>query len=149
MTVRAAVSYDVPALCVLGRQFFNASGYAELSKWDSVSFETTVRALIEGRVRGGIFVFEVDDSIVGMAGFLTSPFFFNLSTLIAQEMFWFVAPGHHAGMSLLDAMEQGAKAQGATAFIMSSLSGHRDPALARLYSKRGYRAAENTFVKGI
>lgn len=149
MTVRAAVSYDVPALCVLGRQFFNASGYAELSKWDSVSFETTARALIEGRVLGGIFVFEVDDAIVGMAGFLTSPFFFNLSTLIAQEMFWFVAPGHRAGMALLDAMENGAKGQGATAFIMSSLSGHRDPALARLYGMRGYRAAENTFVKGI
>jgi hypothetical protein len=65
-------------------------------------------------------------------------------------MFWFVAPGHHAGMALLDApWKVGAKGQGATAFIMSSLSGHRDPALARLYSKRGYRAAENTFVKGI
>lgn len=149
MTVRLAASADVPALCVLGKQFFNASGYGDLSEWDAASFEATLRAIIEGRVLGGIFVFESDSAVVGMAGFLTSPFFFNLRTLIAQEMFWFVAPGHQAGMLLLDAMEMRAKGQGATVFIMSSLSGHRDPALARLYTKRGYRAAENTFIKGI
>jgi hypothetical protein len=149
MSVRAAGHLDIPALCVLGRQFFNASGYGEFSKWDSASFEATVSALIDGRVQGGAFVLEADESVVGMTAYLLSPLFFNFSDFIAQEMFWFVAPKQRAGMSMLDAMETSAKAQGAAALIMSALSGHRDPALARIYARRGYRASELMFIKGL
>ena len=148
MTVRAADASDVPALCVLGRLFYGASQYAEFVEWDAASFETTARALINGSVPGRAFVFDdADGAVVGMAAFVIAPFFFNLSALFAQETFWYSAPGRRAGMPLLDAMEDEARGLGAKTFVMSALSGNRDPAFVRLYTKRGYRAAENSFIK--
>lgn len=149
MTVRAATLSDIPAMCALGKHLYDMARRIEFVEWDAPSFGTTCRAIIEGRVLGGAFVFEVDNIIVGTAALLISPFFYNVNECVGMELFWYSMPGQRAGIPLLDAMEEFAKARGARAFAMSALSGKHDPVFTRLYTRRGYRASEISFIKAL
>jgi hypothetical protein len=148
-TVRNAVHSDVPAIMAMGLQFFNAAGWPKVAEWDDASVETTLNALIDGKMAGGLVVAESLDRCVGMAGYLVYPFYCNLNVKIGQEVFWWIDPSHRfgTGAALKEQIERGATAQGATVFIMASVAGMRDAALARLYESDGYHAAENTFIK--
>ena len=148
-TIRRADLFDLPAIKRLGRDFFEAAQWSDIADWDEASAERTALSLIGGVVPGGLLIAETADETVGMAGYVLFPFSFNHALLIAQEMFWYVDPKHRfgAGRDLMDALEESARAQGATVLIMASIAGLRDAAVARLYARRGYRPAENTFVK--
>lgn len=147
--IRAGEETDVPAIMALGRKFFDAAGWPAVAEWDDASVEATLRALIDGKMPGGLPVAEVDGEVVGMAAFLLFPFYFNLRTTVGQEIFWYVEEKHRfgAGAEMLQWIEAKAKEGGAAVFIMSSVTGLRDAALARVYARRGYAPAENTFIK--
>jgi GNAT superfamily N-acetyltransferase len=147
--IRFATLHDVPRILILGRSFFNAAGWPKVTEWHEPSVTATLCALIEGKTPGGLMVAEVEGRVVGMAAFLVFPFYFNASAKVGMEIFWFVEPEHRngCGSQLMTAIEDAAKEQGAGVFIMSSVAGLRDEALARVYARRGYAPAENTFIK--
>ena len=147
-SVRPATIKDVPAVLIMGRQFFNAAGWPEVTTWDEGSVETTLRGIISGTIPGGLLV-AGDDQPIGMIGFMVFPFYFNLSVTVAQEIFWWVEPQARfgAGIALLDAFEAAGAARGATVYIVSAVARMRNDALTRLYARRGYAPAENTFIR--
>jgi hypothetical protein len=147
--IRPAVVADIPAILRMGRAFFEQAGWPAFAEWHEPSVDLTLRGFIAGTIPGGLLAAEDGDQIVGMAAFMVFPFYFNLATSVGQEIFWWVEPAYRSGvgMQMLDALENAARAQGAGVFIMASVSGLRDAALARIYSARGYRPAENTFIK--
>ncbi len=148
MKVRPAAKDDLAAIMEMGQAFFEESGLSDCTDFDGNSFHTAVRKLIEGNFTGIILVAE-DERIVGMAACLIYPFYFNVNTSVAQEIFWYCEPDHRfgAGAALLDELEQAAKRRGVSVFIAASMSGLRDSALLRLYRRRGYKPAENTYIK--
>lgn len=68
----------------------------------------------------------------------------------ATEMFWFVDPlCRGAGLRLLSAFEEEAKAAGAERLVMVHLTSINAPELRHLYERRGYREVETHYLKEI
>ena len=148
MMIRPADERDIPALVRMGHYFFDEAGWGDVSGYDPASMERTLRHLIDAST-GILLVAEHDGVVVGMAGALLYPHYFNVETLTGQEIFWWVDPAHRKGCGgvLLDALEDAARAAGAVSFSMVSVASLRSDALDRVYQRRGYRPAERTYIK--
>lgn len=147
--IRHATEEDLPAILTMGRAFFSEAGWPDLVQWDEASVEATLRRFLTGEQAGALLVAEWEGRPVGMAAVVFYPFYFNAQAKAAQELFWYVDPEHRvgAGRALLDGMEAAAREGGAEVFTMLSVAGLRDDALARIYRRRGFRAAERSFIK--
>jgi GNAT superfamily N-acetyltransferase len=148
--IRRAKHEDLNRVLELGREFFGESPFAGLAPWDDDSFVTTIAAFLSEAVEGSLLVAQrADGSIVGMAGAVIFPLYFNMNFRMAQEIFWFVQPDERkgAGTALLDALEVETRKMGADVFMSASLAGKRDKALDRVYQRRGYTPAENIYMR--
>jgi GNAT superfamily N-acetyltransferase len=147
--IRAAEPNDLGALLDMGREFFDHSGNGSFTTFDEPSLTATLISLTSGVAGGSLLVAEVAGKVVGMAACLVFPFYANHGTLIGQELFWWTNPDHRKGIGgeLLDELEAEAKRKGAKVFISANLAGEHDAAFDRLYRRRGYIPAENTFIR--
>jgi L-amino acid N-acyltransferase YncA len=147
--IRKAQPEDLPALLDMGRDFFDHSANSAFTTFDENSLTATLIALMSGVAGGSLLVAETDGEVVGMAACVVFPFYANHSTLISQELFWWVKPEHRKGIggAILDELEAEAKRKGAKIFIGANLSGERSAAFERLYRRRGYTPAENTHLR--
>lgn len=67
----------------------------------------------------------------------------------AQERLWWIDPAHRgrAAFKMLDAYDEWWLAQGCAAGGMAGMG--EDPAVRKLYERRGYRVAERNFLKAV
>ncbi|WP_299109801.1 GNAT family N-acetyltransferase [uncultured Bradyrhizobium sp.] len=154
--IRRAIPEDIFRLAEMGQAFFDEAGIAERLaagdgarlEFDLESFARTVAALIE---HGILLVAEKGGTVVGMAAAGASPAWWNRKVLTAQELFWYVEPGHRKGIGakLMSALEEAVGSLGVTLFSMSAEEGLRSTALNRLYRQRGYFPTETLFWKQI
>jgi GNAT superfamily N-acetyltransferase len=145
--IRPATLEDMPRLVEMGERFFKTAGWEDIAEWDDASITRTLTHLIEQDV-GAIFVLDDGAQLVGMAGGMLNPFYFNLHHLTGQELFWWVEPEHRGQGSLLfDALEGWARDAGAQSFSMIALDNIRPELMGRIYRMRGYRAAEHSYIK--
>jgi hypothetical protein len=146
--IRPATADDIPAILVLGRKFFDQAKWAEIVEWDEASVQATLDLLLTSHV---LLVLEKDRTVVGMAGALIYPFYFNIGHITGQEVFWWVEPDHRngSGRSLREALESAARAKGARSFTMISVehADHKPEAMARAYRMAGYVPSERCFIK--
>lgn len=147
--IRHAEPKDLPEIIDMGREFFEQSESLRFSTFDDASFTLTVISLMSGISGGVLLVAEVNERCVGMASSITFPFYLNMATKVSQELFWFAKPDYRNGIgsSLLDELETEALRHGAHVFLTAALPGMRDRAIGRVYERRGYKPAENSFVK--
>lgn len=147
--IREIAARDVPEVIDMGRAFFEESPFTAFATWDEGSFRLTVLSMLSGSAPGGILVAEDEGKLVGMGAYVVFPLYFNMSTSLAQEVFWYCLPEHRKGIGsdLMDAMEAEAKRKGASVFMGANLSGEHDAAFARLYRRRGYVPGENTHLR--
>lgn len=148
-TIREAEPKDLLDIIEMGREFFDQSSNSAFTSFDEPSFTTTVIGLMSGVANGVLLVAETDDKAVGVAAHVVFPFYANMSTKIGQELFWFVKSDYRNGIggALLDELEADARRKGADVFMSASIAGLRDAAIRRVYERRGYKAAENTFLR--
>ncbi len=148
-TIRKAEPHDLPDVLDMGREFFDQSGNSEFTTFDDASFTTTIIALMSGVSGGVLLVAEMGGKCVGMASSVTFPFYCNMETRVAQEIFWFVKPDcrNGVGSTLLDELEREALSGGAKVFLTAALPGLREKAIGRVYERKGYRPAENSYLK--
>lgn len=68
---------------------------------------------------------------------------------LARETVWWIDPAHRgsAAVRMLDAYEVWAREQGCRFIGMAGMGG--DPAVGRLYQRRGYGVAETHFLKAV
>jgi hypothetical protein len=147
--IRQAEPNDLNALLDMGREFFEVSGNARFTTFDEPSLTATLIGLMSGVPNGCVLVAELAGEVVGMAGCVVFPFYANISTLIGQEVFFWVSPAHRGavGDALLDELEGTAMRKGAKVFINANIAGERDKAFARYYRRRGCVPAEQTHIK--
>lgn len=95
---------------------------------------------------GTLLVAEVDGTVVGMLGIalIVHPL---SGDLYASELFWWVDPGTPAGtgLRLLAAGERWAQERGAVAMHMAALASN--PAVDRIYERRGYVPRDSTWER--
>jgi len=149
-TIRDAHDADIQAVALLGARFFEEAEWSDVTSWDHDSVCKTLQHLISDD--GGILlVAEREGVILGMAGGLLHPAYFNHNHLTGQELFWWVEPEHRHGIgeNLLTDMETIAVLKGAQSWAMIALAKVRPDAVGRLYERRGYRASELTYIKAL
>lgn len=143
MIIRDAQPEDFNDLERLGRDFAKAAGLPDVDK-DTLDF--TLGNLLEN----GIFKVAVNGSVIGCAGALVFPQWWNASEIVAQELFWFVDKDHRgtsAGIRLLKALEKSAKEKGAKKLMMICLHDLDGEKVAKMYSKLGYVPQEQTYIR--
>lgn len=146
--IRDAQANDIPVIVRLGALFFDEAGWSDVTEWDDESVAATLSNMIDSD--GGILlVAERKGVILGMAGGLVYPAYFNAHHLTGQELFWWVSPDDRcgAGKALMDAMEARAREKGAKSWAMIALDKVRPAAVGAVYQRRGYRASEHSYIK--
>lgn len=146
--IRPASLDDCEVIVDLGEGFFTEAGWQDIADYVREDCLRSLQFLATDET-GILLVAEEDGEIVGMAGGLVSPLYFNLSHKTGQELFWWIKPGQRgaAGLRLIDALEQSARARGCTSWAMIALD-HIDPErTAKIYERRGYRPSERTYIK--
>ncbi|KFC61958.1 GNAT family N-acetyltransferase [Massilia sp. LC238] len=147
MIRRAALS-DLGALLSMGRKFFAASGYADIARFDEESFRRTVDQLMTDNAV--CLVAEIDGQVVGAAGALAYPFYFDASHKTGQEVFWWLDPEHRGGqvgIRLFAELEAWARAQGCKSFTMIALDAVDAWRVGKIYQRCGYRPSEHSYIK--
>lgn len=147
--IRPAEPKDLVAILEMGREFFEQSGNSAFTTFDEPSLAATVIGLMSGVGNGALLVAEADGQAVGIAAHVVFPFYANMNTKLGQELFWFVKPDFRKGLgaALLDELEADARRKGADVFMSAAIAGLRDAAIGRVYQRRGYKPAENTFIR--
>lgn len=147
--IRPAEPKDFLEVIEMGREFFEQSGNGAFTTFDEPSFTATVISLMSGVNKATLLVAESAGRTVGMAAHVVFPFYANMNTNISQEIFWFVKPDFRNGIgsALLEELEADARRKGADVFMSAAIAGLRDGAIARVYERRGYKPAENTFIR--
>lgn len=132
----------------MGERFHEEAGMGEFAPFSRIDCASMLLNLIESD--GGILlVAEANGALIGMAGGLVYPFYFNTAHITGQEVFWWVHPDHRKGpgRALLEALEAEAKARGCESWSMVALASVAPEAVGRLYRRRGYRPSEQSYIK--
>jgi GNAT superfamily N-acetyltransferase len=147
--IRHAEPKDLFELIEMGREFLEQSGNGEFTTFDEASFTTTIIGLMGGISGGTLLVAESGERAVGMAACVVFPFYANMNTKIAQEIFWYAKPDFRNGVgaALLDELEEDARRKGADVFMSAAIAGLRDGAIGRVYERRGYKPVENSYIR--
>jgi GNAT superfamily N-acetyltransferase len=143
--IRLATKEDIPEMLRMGESFFNASGYGDLTTFNKEDTEGLFIKLID---EGWLLT----DGISTMLGFVVFPMFMNNSTVVAQELFWWVdekARGSRAGVEILKKAEELAKENGATAMMMLSIDELNGNSVNKLYERLGYSRREQTYMRAL
>lgn len=146
--IRPATENDIAVIAEMGARFFEEAQWSDVTEWDHDSICATLRHLIDNPL--GILLVSTRKGVIrGMAGGLVHPAYFNMHHLTGQELFWWVEPSERGGMGslLLDCLELAAAQRGAQTWVMIALDKVRPNAVGAVYKRRGYRAAEHSWIK--
>jgi GNAT superfamily N-acetyltransferase len=149
MIVRTASPEDLAAISEMGERFHKEAGWLDIAGFNRIDCEASLRSMIEGA--GVVLVAEDEGRIVGIAGGIFFPLYFNHAHKSGQELFLYVEPGRRDGLGgkLLAALENAAREAGCQSWIMIALDQVAPEATGRLYRRRGYRAAEHSWIRSL
>lgn len=146
LTIEPATSDDLSCITEMGHAFFKEAGWADVAEWEDVIASQALSNLLDNEN----FIFLIarqDGDVMGMAGGLIFPMWFNPKVLMSQEFFWYVKP--HArtgiGLKLYNALEERFKERGVDVFSMIAVS--KLPSLEKFYIRKGFRQSEQTYIK--
>ena len=141
--IRLAKKSDIPNLLRMSELFFNASGYGEMTTFNKADSEQLLNNLID---LGTLLT----DGKSAMIGFVMFPMFMNNSTIMSQELFWWVDEdkrGAKIGIELLKGAEKISKESGATVINMLSLEDLNGKKVNKLYQRLGYKRKEQSYMR--
>lgn len=145
--IRPATPEDIPAIVAMGEKFHAEAGWADIAEYRPDDCARSIAAMIEGS--GIVLVAEREGQVVGMAGGVVGPLYFNAGHVTGQELFLYMTPGLRdgTGARLLAGLEDEARRRGCQSWIMIALDRVSPEATGRLYQRRGYRAAEHSWIR--
>lgn len=145
--IRDATPDDVPTIARLGAEFHVEAGWSDVTEYRQEDCENALQGILRGETCVMI-VAEDNGRIVGMACGVALPLYFNHKHWHGQELFFWVDPEYRGkvGGKLFDAFEDAGR-NVAASWAMVALDKVKPELTGRLYSRRGYRAAEHTWIK--
>lgn len=151
MIVRDATIDDLPEYLMLAQAFHAASPMNGVVAFDTDGYsQFYLSAIVNPSM--GIWITEIDKRPVGIAGALLYPLYFNPSTLVAQELWWWLtleARGTGAGSKMFSHIEKWSIENKANAIFMIALEDAKVEKMAKLYKRSGYIPMERTFMKEV
>ena len=149
MIVRSATEADLPQYIVLAESFHMASPMHNVIDFDPVGYAQFYTSSLQNDAVG-VWLAEVDGEIVGIAGAIAYPLYFNPSALVVQELWWWLTPkarGSGAGGKMFKQIELWTKEKNAVALFMIALEDARAKKMEHLYVRAGFKPMERTFMK--
>ena len=146
--IREAREDDLRRLMEMSERYYPKTYYANVVPFDADSIAVLHMALMEN---GILLVAEIGDEVVGMCGFILSPFIFEPMVTGAYGVYWWVEPeyeGMGIGKEFLSAIDPLAKARGASYIHVGCMADSPIKA-ASLLIKSGYDHTEMSFTKRI
>ncbi len=146
--IRKAVEQDILEIISMSEKFYAQTHYASLIPANNAAVAALALMLIE---QGSLFVAEVDGVVVGILGFVCTPFMFNPALLGAHEVVWYIEEAYRSygyGPKLLLAAEQEFKRVGINFIQMVDLPENNSGA-GELYKRLGYSTSELSYTKVI
>jgi GNAT superfamily N-acetyltransferase len=151
MIIRSATEADLPQYAVLAKAFHMASPMHGTIDFDLDGYsQFYLNALQNDAI--GIWLAEIDGEIVGIAGALAYPLYFNPSATVVQELWWWLTPksrGSGAGGKMFKQIESWADERKASALFMIALEDSRSKKMENLYVRAGFTPMERTFIKEV
>lgn len=146
--IRLARTDDVKQIAAMGAKFHDEAGWGDIADYDTVSIELTLSNMI-ANADAIVLVAEVEGELIGMAGGITAPLYFNHAHRIGQELFYWIEPGERNGVGrmLLEALEDEGRVLNCNSWVMVALDNVRPEVTGRLYRMRGYRPAERNWIR--
>lgn len=146
--IRPARVEDCETIARLGEIFHAEAAWSDICSFKVNDCQQTLERMC-ALPDAILLVVDVGAKIIGMAGGLVSPLYFNLTHRTGQELFWWIDPAARGGIGirLLDALEDEARARGCSSWAMIALDKVQPERMAKLYERRGYRASERSFIK--
>lgn len=145
--VRRATVADIAVLLELGAAFFAETVLGEFMTYDRDSTARTFEAMLQSP-NSVILLAVRQGEVVGGAGAMCAPHYFNNNMLTCQELFWYVAPAHRGSADsarLIVELEHFAASRGAQLMALAAMS--TSPAsVAKFYQSRGYRETETYYL---
>lgn len=148
MKIRHAVIEDIPNLLEFGDEYWENTPYASTGMpYREDAYEGVIRHLIENEY---FRVVEVDGVIAAFIGAAVAPVALNPDYMVAQEIFWYVAPEHRTngfGHMLREVYEEEMKTAGVSIVTMQDMSSSAD--MENYLLAADYTMTERVFAKVI
>lgn len=151
MIIRDATEDDLPEYIKLGRMFHQSCPLSDVVAFDDEGFSEFYRAAIENE-NIGIWVAEDDGKIVGICSAIAYGMYFNPSSIVVQELWWWISPdsrGAGAGAAMFKRIEQWAAEKNASALFMIALNNDDSDKVCDIYTRKGFRPMERTFFREV
>lgn len=143
-SLKIATEEDIGYVVDLCRQFYEDTEISQVTEFDEVKVYSLILSIISGDKTKGIVILSPHGFIIG----IEEPALFSSETM-THELAWWVHKDHRMsreGLELINAYEYWSKfIVKAKKCSMSMLSD--SPPLKRLYERRGYKFAEQAFIK--
>lgn len=151
MIVRRANENDLDKYVVLAEAFHAASPIKDAAKFDKEGYGNFFLSSLQNDSLG-IWLAEIDGEIVGISGAILYPLYFSPSSIVVQELWWWLTPaarGTGAGGKMFKQIEDWAKERNASALFMIALEDDRAGKMEKLYTRAGFKPIERTFMKEV
>lgn len=148
--IRRATADDMPSLVRMGRDFHDATGYAEFGALFSAEvLEQTLTNLMNSDA-ALLLVAADDGGAYGVIGGALSQMYMS-DCSFAVEMFWWVDEarrGGTAGLRLKQLFQDWGREKGAGLIVMSSMATIDGPA-DEIYERQGLSLMEKSWIKAL
>jgi GNAT superfamily N-acetyltransferase len=143
--IRPAVAGDIPTIARLGKEFHAEAAWSDIVEYN----EDDCAAALTNLLHAGIMlVAEEDGGIIGIAGGVVTPIYFNHAHVTGEELFLWVKPERRGqGARLLKALEDAARGKGCQSWGMKSLATVNPERMDTYYRRNGYRPSEQSYIK--
>lgn len=146
MIIRPATETDIPALIEIGHKFFAFNPYRHFMELDEDCLAGTLRGMMNDHV---LLVAEVG-GVVGTAGAMVAPLYWNHAHLHGLELFWWLDPEHRGGGNgkfLRKTLEDAVRARGVRFWNMVALEDSMPDQVGEMYRKAGFQPVEHVYMK--
>lgn len=149
--IRKAEFSDVPAMLEIGRRFHSATLYATYGATFSPEKLGESLSNYLSSSDACVLVAEKNGALVGVACAVKTQLYMSDDD-VAVELFWWVEPEARGGtlaIRLMNHLEQWATQAGCKCMAMSSMATIEGSPADDIYSRRGYRNIEKSWIKGL
>jgi L-amino acid N-acyltransferase YncA len=149
LILRFAKESDLDALLRIGNDFYQHNVYKEHVDLDPDSLAATISML---RAEHVLLVAEIDGKVVGAAGAIVAPLYWNHAKKQGIEIFWWLDPEHRGGGKgklLRQMLQDVAKMRGADFWNMIALESLEPEKVGAMYTKDGLQLVEHIYMKAL
>jgi hypothetical protein len=151
MIVRKATAADLDEYVTLAETFHAASPMNGVVEFDREGYGQFYLSSLQNDTIG-VWLAEIDNVIVGICGAIAYPLYFSPSSIVVQELWWWLTPesrGSGAGAAMFKQIEAWTKERKASALFMIALEDDRATKMEKLYVRAGFKPMERTFIKEV